>query len=240
MSIAPRFQTGGRLTATCMPLMTLISRAWNLAPFQPLIGAPKWLTGNNSPSLTITAKAPAGVFMDTQGAQDQDAINAMMRALLVDRFKMEIHYEDRPVDAYTLLAVKPKLTKADPANRTGCTRQNPPGGTAGLALRLVCQNITMAQFAEQMQGFDSSIFYPVLDGTALDGAWDFTLNYNILLNLPGLAARGGAVPGEASDPTGGISFIDAVEKQLGLKLEMQKRPERVLILDHIEEKPTEN
>jgi uncharacterized protein (TIGR03435 family) len=51
----------------------------------------------------------------------------------------------------------------------------------------------------------------------------------------------GVAPGDAAaDPVGGISFIDAVEKQLGLKLEKHKRPVRGLVIDHIEEKPAEN
>jgi uncharacterized protein (TIGR03435 family) len=43
-----------------------------------------------------------------------------------------------------------------------------------------------------------------------------------------------------SDPNGALSMLDAVSKQLGLKLEKQKRPAPVLVIDHIEEKPTEN
>jgi uncharacterized protein (TIGR03435 family) len=35
-------------------------------------------------------------------------------------------------------------------------------------------------------------------------------------------------------------LFDAVEKQLGLKLEMRKRTYPVFVIDHIEEKPTEN
>jgi uncharacterized protein (TIGR03435 family) len=46
--------------------------------------------------------------------------------------------------------------------------------------------------------------------------------------------------GEASDPTGAISLFDAMTKQLGLKLEQQKRPAQVLVIEHIERKPTEN
>jgi uncharacterized protein (TIGR03435 family) len=43
-----------------------------------------------------------------------------------------------------------------------------------------------------------------------------------------------------SDPSGALSLPDAVNKQLGLKLEMQKRPMQVLVIDHVEEKPTDN
>jgi uncharacterized protein (TIGR03435 family) len=35
-------------------------------------------------------------------------------------------------------------------------------------------------------------------------------------------------------------LFDAVEKQLGLKLDVQKRTYPVLVIDHIEEKPTDN
>jgi len=44
----------------------------------------------------------------------------------------------------------------------------------------------------------------------------------------------------AFDPTGGLSFFDAIEKQLGLKLEKQKRPMPIIVIDHIEQTPIEN
>ena len=43
-----------------------------------------------------------------------------------------------------------------------------------------------------------------------------------------------------SDPNGAISLFDAINKQLGLKLEKQRRPVPSLVIDHMEEKPTEN
>jgi hypothetical protein len=167
-------------------------------------------------------------------------------AFLIDRYKLVVHYEDRPTDAYTLVAAKPKLTKANPENRTGCIRQT--GAKPGL----MCQNITMAQFAEQVQAYDNDILYRVMDGTGIEGAWDFTLSYNPFANLAPLLAEmrdraatraGAAAPApsaEPSEPSGSVSFADAIEKQLGLKLEKQKRPEPVLVIDHIEQKPTDN
>jgi uncharacterized protein (TIGR03435 family) len=49
-----------------------------------------------------------------------------------------------------------------------------------------------------------------------------------------------ALAGEPSDPSGALSFIEAVEKQLGLGLEKRKRPVQVLVLGYIEEKPTDS
>ena len=44
----------------------------------------------------------------------------------------------------------------------------------------------------------------------------------------------------AADPVGGISLFNALKQQLGLKLEIHKWPEPVLVIDRIEEKPVEN
>jgi uncharacterized protein (TIGR03435 family) len=158
-------------------------------------------------------------------------------------------------------AVKPKLKKADPANRTGCntstqTTAAAPSTPFGplLAGRVVtCQNITMAQFADQLSIFGSTyVRYPALKATELEGAWDFSFSYSPvnpaqLGNLVVAGQRGDSpgIPGAgvatgASDPTGAVTLSDAVEKQLGLKLELTKRSYPVLVVDHMEEKPTEN
>jgi uncharacterized protein (TIGR03435 family) len=235
-----------------MPILNLINRAFGVNPQSAQVaGVPKWLVADSQADyLSLVAKAPAGAVPDgLTAAQSQQVFNVMLRALLIDRYKMALHYEDRPMDAYTLVAAKPKLTKADPSNRTGCTRLNGPGVTPGLS----CQNMTMAQFAEQIEDYDPEILYPVLDATGIEGAWDFTINYNalaariapLLAELKErVAARGGAAPAAANaepeEPSGSQTFADALEKQLGLKLEKHKRPEPVLVIDHMEEKPTEN
>jgi uncharacterized protein (TIGR03435 family) len=84
--------------------------------------------------------------------------------------------------------------------------------------------------------------YAVLDATGLKGAWDFALTYspvNPAQNGGRIATKGAPPPADA-DPSGAISLFDAVEKQLGLKLEKHQRPEPIFVIDHIEEKPTEN
>jgi uncharacterized protein (TIGR03435 family) len=243
---SPRFESGGRVTATCMPLMSLIQQAWNLANFEMPVGLPKWLADDSTTkyNISIAAKALEGVAPDPQHSQQaRDILNTMLRSLLIDRYKMAVHYEDRPMNAYTLVAAKPKLTKADPANRTGCARQGQQQQGQALMIKLVCQNMTMEQFAEQIQAYDSDVQYPVQDGTGITGAWDFTINYDAMAGLNARFPQFRAAPvtpeGEASEPTGSVSFSNAIEK-LGLKLEAHKRPEPVLVIDHIEEKPTEN
>jgi uncharacterized protein (TIGR03435 family) len=90
--------------------------------------------------------------------------------------------------------------------------------------------------------------WPVLDATGIEGGWDFTLTFsrNIGMMMAAVGGRGGdAAPGagampSASEPSGALTLFEAVEKQLGLKLEMHKRSMPVIVIDHIEQKPTEN
>jgi len=178
---------------------------------------------------------------------DIDDLKAMVRALITERFKLKSHYEDRPVTAYTLLADKPKMAKADPSNRTSNKEGPAPDQkdqrTAILGRMVTFKNITMAQFAEDLgRVANGYIRVPVEDKTGLDGAYDFTLTFTPIGMLNAGRGRGdGAGPAapDAADPTGALSLFDAVKQQLGLKLEMRKRPMPVLVIDSILEKPVD-
>jgi uncharacterized protein (TIGR03435 family) len=170
----------------------------------------------------------------------------MILSMLQDRFKFKFHAEDRPQNAYSLVALKPKMKKADPASRTSCKFPNaPPGSPRGTQV-MACQNITMAEIVDQLRGRGPGLNWPILDSTGLEGGWDFTVTYNnSSLNVTGGRGEAGPAaadvgPGTATDPDGGFTIFEAVEKQLGLRLEMQKRPEPAIVIDHLEEKPTEN
>jgi uncharacterized protein (TIGR03435 family) len=250
---------GGQVSVQATTLQFLITFAWNLNPNdkEAIVGAPKWL---DSTKFDIIAKTSADVAAASAAAGatngppiDIDDLRHMLQVLLIDRFKMKVHMEDRPVNAFTLVAAGPKLKKADSTNRTGC-KEGP--GLDGKDPRIVnpiigrllnCQNMTMAEFAEQLPTLARGyIFTPVLDATGLQGAWDFTLNFSAADQLNGGGGRGAPPPqpsGDANaapDPSGALSLFDAVYKQLGLKLEKQNRPVPVLVIDHIEEKPTDN
>jgi uncharacterized protein (TIGR03435 family) len=236
-----RMQPGGRFVAQGIPMRFLISRAFNTNNNEEVVGIPNWA---DTERLEITAKAPATAGATAPGT-DLEAIAPLIRSLLADRFKMTYHTEERPVSAYSLVQAKPKMKKADPASRTSCKQPNPAAGTPPNSRVLTCQNITMAQFAERLQNMTPELNWPVLDATGIEGGWDFTLTFTQsfpMLNGLGRGGDGqsaGVVP-TASDPTGGITIFDAVEKQLGLKLEKLKRPMPVIVIDHLEQKPTDN
>jgi len=105
---------------------------------------------------------------------------------------------------------------------------------------LTCRNTSMAQLAVLLfKGMASGyVGGPVFDATGLEGGWDFTLSFSKLAQFQGTAPAPGAE--SAPDPNGAIPLPTATEKQLGLKLELKKRPVPVLVIDHIEQKPVDN
>ena len=151
----------------------------------------------------------------------------LLQALLKDRFKLATHMEDRIVPAYSLVAAKPKLKRADPENPTRWREGPGPDGkdprlTNPMLSRLVTfQNVTTAQFAEALSLIVSGSYLgPVLDDTGLSGTRDFTLSFSSA-GLVRRSAEGGNV-GQTEEPNGAVSIFDAIDKQLGLKLEMHE------------------
>jgi len=234
-------QPGGRFTCRGCPMRLLLQRAFNSHNREQLAGVPP---GLDAVRVDIIAKTSSDVV--TGPGIDQEIVAPLVRNLLVTRFKMTYHEEERSVTAYSLVSAKPKLKKADPDSRIFCRRgQAAPGSPPGSQM-LTCQNATMAFFAEQLQA--PGLNWPVVDTTGLEGGWDFTLTYSMipaaLLNAgrgapPGPDGPSAALP-SASDPSGGYTIFEAIERQLGLRLKADKRNEKVIVVDHIETTPTEN
>jgi uncharacterized protein (TIGR03435 family) len=83
----------------------------------------------------------------------------------------------------------------------------------------------------------------VTDATGLEGGFDFVFSFSpigVLQQGGGGGAGGDSAVSEASVPSGALSLFDALNRQLGLKLEMVKRPMPALVIEHLEQKPTEN
>jgi uncharacterized protein (TIGR03435 family) len=232
-----RTMPGGRFVSTNLPISFLVSRAFPALTSDQIIGLP----AGDAIRYDVTAKTAASLGANP----DQETLAPLVLSLLNDRFGFKYHTEERTLSAYSLIAVKPKMKKADPASRTHCLRASGPAGTPPGTTIWTCQNITMAQFAEQLKGVAQGLTLPPLDATQLDGTWDFILTWNQRAGMnmgPARPAEGGQ-PNDlasASDPGGGYTIFEAIDKQLGLKLEMQKRPVPVIVVDHLDAKPTDN
>ena len=222
-------------------LSILLQQFYDVTP-DMMQGAPKFMDEDR---WDITGKM---ISTDPgQPAQgDPETRTKLMLKLLEERFRLKMHFEDRVVPAYTLSSVKPKMAKADPATRTGCYEgpgadgKDPRVANPLLSRLLYCRNMTMAQFADLLpQQVNGYVHSAVLDKTGLTDAYDFTLSFSAFGILQD-SLRGPGQPGGAADPSAAVSLSEAVSKQLGLKLELEKRPAPVLVIDHVEQKPTEN
>jgi uncharacterized protein (TIGR03435 family) len=238
---------GSQITFTNLPMQELLRQAWQLPTGAMLGNAPPWL---NQARYTILVKLPPEI--DARAfSQDQDQLAGMLRKLLVDRFRIKFHWGQQTQDGYVLLAGTPKMKKADPNSRSFC-KYGPPEGEkdARTADSLFtgefhCQNITMEQLADLAQPMaKSEIKSRVTNKTNLAGSYDFTLFYTSGRKLRSDAAAADAAAKQTGDtaasPVGGLSIEDAFRKELGLKLEKKPGSYPALILDHIEQTPTEN
>ncbi len=200
-----------------LSLRNLISEAYDVRG-EELAGEPKWV---DTDGFDVIAKAGSRVPWEN--------MQVMLQNLIVERFKLAYHKEDRPLPVYALTVGKrtAKLKDADPTKRGGCKRTPGDGGLA-----LTCRNTTMAQFAERARNAASDYLnLPVVDLTGLTGAFDFTVTWAPSARTSA-AGRGGV--DEPSTPTGDLTFFEAVEKQLGLKLQQQRHPMPVMVIDHVE------
>ena len=101
----------------------------------------------------------------------------------------------------------------------------------------------MSQLADKLRDMAGGyIDHPVIDATDLKGSWDLVLSFTPARLMQNGGGRGGdAGPASAaSDPNGRLTVFEALERQLGLKLETRKAPMQVLVIDHIEQEPIEN
>lgn len=139
----------------------------------------------------------------------------MAQTLLADRFRLKAHRETRLVPVYALTIAKsgPKLHAARPDEHRSIDSY--PG-------TIEATNAPMTLFIDELSG---KVDRPVIDQTGLTESFDFTLRWSA--DIPG-----------RSDPGLG-SIFTAIQDQLGLKLEAEKRPFEVLLIDSIE-RPSAN
>jgi len=201
----------GRISIRNESVDVLIRLAYGLREYQ--YEGPVWLHTTRYDILATTASP-----------QPRPVELAMLRALLIDRFKLTIHQVSRTLPIYALIAAKtgPKLHPMD---------VNLP---APFELYSNFSLMPTAGGATELRGYGSlgqlSDFLtrvaerPVLDRTGIAGNFDIRL----------LCAVDG-YPGFEESP----SVFDAVQSQLGLKLEGRTSPVEITVVEHVE-RPTEN
>jgi uncharacterized protein (TIGR03435 family) len=109
-----------------------------------------------------------------------------------------------------------------------------------MRIKVFARHQTMDQLADTITGYVS---HPVRNLTELQGQYDFTLAFESERRATsGTAARPAGAPTEPLSPASepGPTIFDAVQSQLGLRLEQKRGPVEMLIVDRLEKVPTEN
>ncbi len=200
----------GRLDAYNVTLKRCIMGAYGVGPHQ-ITGGPDWL---ESDRFQITAKAE-------QPIDDDALLMAMLRSLLAERFKLNLHRETKSLQAYTLEVAKngPKIERA----AAGESSTNTSTDNSGIVMEARCTD--MEGFARILA---RSVDLPVVNGTGLRGLFNFTLRWT---------PQSARTP--SSEAPDGPSLFTAVQEQLGLRLRAGKAPVEVIVIDHVE-KPSAN
>jgi uncharacterized protein (TIGR03435 family) len=243
--IGVQYSPGGRINAMGT-LRDLIAISHEIVPnvASDYVFGPKFM---ETAHFTIVAKTPStgiGAASREGGRDTPPPFNValmMLRSMLEDRFKLKMHNEDRPTTVYALsVKGEAKVKKAAENDRAGCKPDPgavPPSVGTTPMIAFTCTNTTMDDLAKNVaQWAGAYIDHPIVNTTGLQGGWNFTLMWTPRQALENRPAN--AEPGAASDP-GGISVFEAVEKQLGLKLEKGTHPLSVIVIDHVEENPVD-
>lgn len=241
-----RIQTspGGRYTASGVNLRMLIQQAYDVKDFQ-ISGGPAWIS---STPFDIVAKAE-------NPDVNREQVKLMLQSLLAERFHLKFHRETRELPVYALVVGKNghKLhlseiqpnTDGTPAKSPGAGDPAAPGGAgsakpAGAMMRmgrgqLDAQMTPIAALANMLA---QQLGRPVIDKTDLKGSYDFKLEWTPDETAHRLIGGGGADAPPPADSSG-PSVFTAVQEQLGLRLESQKGPVEILVIDSVE-KPSGN
>jgi len=211
---------GGTLTVNNVPIRAIIAMAYQVQ--NDRVTGPAWL---DTESFDIIAKPGTDVTPEN--------FWLMLQNLLAERFKLAVHREQNPVPVYALVVAKngPKLQPAAP----DAQRRDTCGLEGG---QFVCENhkSTMADLARNMPRWLPRGWFelPLVDQTGLTGAYDFTLKFTPTNRAPGLDEHS-----EITDPAE-LGLFEALQNQLGLKIERRKAPLERIVVDHIERNPVEN
>jgi uncharacterized protein (TIGR03435 family) len=104
--------------------------------------------------------------------------------------------------------------------------------------QLVGQGIPISNLVEMLSQLGLGLV--IVDKTGLTAKYDFTLKWTPDQGTPKFKGADGSVqPAGPLADSFGPSLFTAMEEQLGLRLERQKGPVDVVVIDHVE-RPSEN
>jgi uncharacterized protein (TIGR03435 family) len=229
----------GRFNASNVPLRLLLRQAFNVQDFQ-IVGGPDWIASDR---FDVIAKAPDGVEFTA------DTMRPMLRTLLAERFKLAFHNETRDMPVYALMKARPdgKLGAGLTPAAVDCAGRGRRGGgppppppqpgqkmECGLMIGPGRMNAGGMPISNLATSLAPQVGRIVLDKTELTGNYDFELTY-----APEAIGSVGAPPlingGPVTVDPNAPNLFTALQEQLGLKLDSQRGPVEVVVIDRLEQ-----
>jgi uncharacterized protein (TIGR03435 family) len=198
-----RNMPGGRINFSNQRLRQVVRAAYGGSDIE-VVGGPNWIDDDRWDIIA----APAAVDPNAPWRE-------MLKTLLVERFKLRAHVEQRERPVYALVFARPtrELGPGISQTKTPCRIEGDCGSTDTNSNGVASGTIrgtarTMTQVGRSLSGYAER---RVLDRTGLDGRYDFELKWG-----------------------DDVSIFTAVQEQLGLKLEPQRAPVDVVVVDSVE------
>ena len=221
-AVTPPLQHG-RLRSTNVTVEDVMSLAYYPIDLMHMKGGPDWISVMTGTGYDIEATTEERVVTEERYHQ-------MLQAMLADRFQLRVHLETHEEPVYLLVPDKKglKLKATDPKS---CVPASPevtftPNGTAcGIPYHFNGTHLEgIGMTTTTLARFLSIVGRPVIDRTGHEGMIDVKLDFTR------------RVSAEADAPP---SIFAALPDQLGLRLQPDRAPVDVLIIDHVE-RPSEN
>jgi uncharacterized protein (TIGR03435 family) len=240
-----QIEPGGRFTATHVTLRQLVREAYGLQNFQ-ISGGPGW-TSSDTFDLVAKAGVELNFPLDRTETAPPSLLSQMLRNLLADRFKLKAHIEERQMPVYLLTVARPdgRLGPQLKASTVDCAAQTADAARAGANQDAEC---FIRMGPGTLSGRLNSIrqlasILPVgrivRDRTSLQGPFDVNLRWTPDPPSQNKADGPDLAPSIAPIDQGGPTIFTAVQEQLGLKLQSDRGPVEVLVIDSVEP-PTED
>jgi uncharacterized protein (TIGR03435 family) len=222
---------GERYIASYTTLRTLLTVAYHIKA-EEIIGGPEWMETERY-DMNAKAEKPSNI----------EELHMMLRNLLAEEFKLRFHRETRELPVYALTVDKdgPKLTRhespstGETAGKMWIADVRDPRPELALRRAWHATQAPMDLFALRL---GEIMDRPVLNLTHLEGSYDFDLSFIQAPGLPPGVPDGTLKVNGVEVDTTGPSIIEAVRK-LGLRLERQKGPVEIMVIEHAE-KPSAN
>ena len=210
--------TSTGLSVKNIPVLFLIREAFGLEDDR-ILGAPAW---TNRDRFDIEAKV-AESDIPRLKTMTVDQRRLMLRPFLQERFNLKFHYESKVLPVYALVIGK---------GGSRMKQFEPPGNPATNGLRYLGRGHLEARGTGMefvVSVLSQQVGRTIVDKTGLKGRYDFTLEWEPDDTPPMAGSENGLPP-----DSGKASIFTALQEQLGLKLEPQKEPISVLVIDRIE------